>query len=411
MKILFIVPYVPNLVRVRPYNLIRYLVRQGHSVTLATLYSTNQEKNELEHLKNIVDQIIALPLPVSRSFLNVAQAVLSRDPLQTAYCWNPQLQHLIHHQLTDAKIPFDVVHIEHLRGVRYGLAIKEVARKMKTPLIWDSVDNITYLFKQSSVQSKRLINRWITRFELGRTARFETWVVDQFERVLVTSPNDRQAFIELNPSQKSQERIKVLPNGVDLEYFTPDAQIMRRPDTLVVTGKMSYHANVTMVMSFVQDILPLVWQSKPDVRLQIVGKDPPTQLQALNKDPRIEVTGTVPDVRPYLRQATIAVAPVPYGAGIQNKVLEAMACATPVISSSQAIAALTVEPDTEILVSDQPEVFAQKIVNLLDDSQLRTQIGKGGLEYVRRCHNWNSIVSDLVETYHVSNTSLKMRNF
>ena len=229
MKILFIVPYVPNLVRVRPYNLIRHLAGQGHSITLATLFSKEQEKAELEHLAPIVHQIIAQPLPVSRSLLNVIRAIPGREPLQAAYCWNSLFLKTIQQQISSAIPPFDAIHVEHLRGVRYGLALREVAREYQIPIIWDSVDNITYLFKQSSVKSKRLVNRWITRFELERTARYEGWVVDQFDRVLVTSPNDRQAFIDLRPSKNGSERIKVLPNGVDLEYFTPDDRIIRRP--------------------------------------------------------------------------------------------------------------------------------------------------------------------------------------
>jgi glycosyltransferase involved in cell wall biosynthesis len=223
--------------------------------------------------------------------------------------------------------------------------------------------------------------------------------MDQFERVLVTSPNDRQAFRDLRPAQDGGDRIQVLPNGVDLEYFSPDPRIIRRPATLVVTGKMSYHANITMALTLAQEIMPRVWQSRPDVRLQVVGKDPPAQLLALNKDPRIEVTGTVPDLRPYLCQATLAVAPVPYGAGIQNKVLEAMACATPVVTSSKAIAALSATPDEDIFVADQPDEFARKIVDLLENRERRNRLGQAGREYVQRCHNWNTIVSNLAEIY------------
>ena len=402
MRILFVVPYVPNLVRVRPYNLIRHLSRQGHTVTLATLYSNEQEKTELEQLRTEVQQIIAVPLSIWRSLMNVAWAVPGRGPLQAVYCWNPQLINSLIQDFHNTSAPYDVIHVEHLRGAKYGLALRQAAGRWQIPIIWDSVDNITYLFKQTSVQSKRWINRWITRFELGRTARYEAWLVDQFQRILVTSPNDRQAFLNLRPGQDGQDRVEVLPNGVDLEYFTPDTQAVRHPATLVVSGKMSYHANVTMVLALVNEIMPIIWQAMPEVRLQIVGKDPPQQLQELAKDPRIEVTGTVSDLRPYLRQATLAVAPVPYGAGIQNKVMEAMACATPVVTSTQAISALSTLPDVEIIVADQPEEFARKVIDLLRNEQLRKQIGQAGLEYVKRCHNWNSIATNLIDIYHLS---------
>jgi len=399
MKILFIVPYAPNLVRVRPYNLIRHLARQGHEVTVATLYSNTQEQKDLEQLKGEVHQVVAYPLPLWRSLWNSVAALPGRTPLQADYCWQTELSQNISRLLADGGQHFDVVHVEHLRGARYGLQINNAHSGIRVPVVWDSVDNITHLFKQSSVQSKRWINRWITRFELARTAHYESWLVDQFQRVLVTSPNDRQAFIDLRPGRDGPEKIKVLPNGVDLEYFIPAPQIEREPATLVVSGKMSYHANITMALVLAHEIMPRIWQHLPEVRLLVVGKDPPPQIQSLAGDPRIEVTGTVPDIRPYLYKATLAVAPVQYGAGIQNKVLEAMACATPVISSPQAISALTAQVGVDIEVADQPQDFAGKAISLLNDLDRRERIGKAGLQYVQRCHDWQNIVTQLAEIY------------
>ncbi len=132
---------------------------------------------------------------------------------------------------------------------------------------------------------------------------------------------------------------------------------------------MSYHANVTMVIHLVKDILPMVWNERPDVKLWIVGKDPPKEIRMLAKNSAICVTGTVDDIQAYLQQATIAVAPVAYGAGIQNKVLEAMACATPVIASSQAISALDVEASHDILVENDPMEFSKAILDLLANSE------------------------------------------
>lgn len=399
MKILFIVPYVPSLVRVRPYNLIRYLVQQEHEVTLATLYSNVQEETELKILETQVKRVLADPLPTWQSLWNVVRAIPSRQPLQSVYSWNPRLYAQINQLLSDPEVLYDVIHVEHLRGANYGIALQDAAVRRQIPIIWDSVDNISYLFKQSAIQSKSWINRWITRFEVGRTQQYESWLVRQFARVLVTSPNDRQAFLDLHPDGAGLNRVQVLPNGVDLDYFTPDLQVAREPATLVVSGKMSYHANITMVSALVEEIMPLIWQSIPDVRLQIVGKDPPPQLQALSQDSRIIVTGTVPDIRPYLRGATLAVAPVPYGAGIQNKVLEAMACATPVVTSAKAISALSTTPGVHLLVANQPRDFANQVVHILQNADLRAQIGQAGLEYVQRYHNWNSIVAQLVGIY------------
>jgi glycosyltransferase involved in cell wall biosynthesis len=136
---------------------------------------------------------------------------------------------------------------------------------------------------------------------------------------------------------------------------------------------MSYHANVTAASHLIQDIMPRIWKHRPEVKLLIAGKNPPRSLvelaasarkhepvsrrPAVASTPAVTVTGSVPDMRPYLNRATISVAPLLYGAGIQNKVLEAMACATPVVASPRAVSALSAQGWRDIVVADDPEVL------------------------------------------------------
>ena len=399
MKILFIVPYVPSLVRSRSYNLIRQLMIAGHEVTLGTLYSSNQEFHDIEKLQQDGWRVIAAPMPLWRSLWNVATALPGNTPLQAVYSWQPELGHALLKLINSEDPPFDVVHVEHLRGSKYGLALQNATLHTPLPIVWDSVDSITYLFKLTSTHSKSQKSRLVSRLEINRTEKMERWLVDQFQRIVVTSPVDRQAFLDLRPHKDGQEKIHVISHGVDLDYFTPDESIKRDPATLVISGKMSYHANVTMALALVEDIMPLIWEKLPDVRLVIVGKDPPSQIKALAKDPRVEVTGLVPDLRPYLRKATLAVAPVQYSAGIQNKLLEAMACGTPVISTSLCTSALRVKPGEDIILADSPHAFADQVVDLLNDPNRCSKIGQSGLEYVRRYHDWRGIASHLVGIY------------
>jgi glycosyltransferase involved in cell wall biosynthesis len=145
--------------------------------------------------------------------------------------------------------------------------------------------------------------------------------------------------------------------------------------------------------------MPHVWAARPDVKLWIVGKDPTSEIAALAENPNVTVTGFVEDIRPYLQQATVAVAPLTYGAGVQNKVLEAMACATPVITTHQAISALQIEAGQDVLVADQPEQFAQTILNLLNTPQQQEQVGQAGYRYVHTQHHWPNIVARLENIY------------
>jgi sugar transferase (PEP-CTERM/EpsH1 system associated) len=401
MDLLFLVPYVPNLIRVRPYNLIRSLTDRGHRVTLMTL--STGEGDELAKLKDHCHRIYAYDLPTWRSLYNALTALPTSTPLQAMYCWQPALAHRSTEIIKNGnkKVPYHVIHIEHLRGARYGLHLKEHLNNLdlQVPIVWDSVDCITHLFDQAAARSQKMVSRWLTRFELGRTRDYEGYLIGQFDRVLATSEVDKRALLSLAPVDSPPPNISILPNGVDLAYFTPDSRVAREDATLVVSGKMSYHANVTMVLFLANEILPLVWERKPEVKLWIVGKDPSNQIKNLPKDPAITVTGTIDDIRPYLRSATIAVAPIQYGAGIQNKVLEAMACGAPVISTSQAISALGAQPGQDLLVADQPAEFAGTILALLDDRERQRKLSVAGRRYVEQHHNWDHIAAQLEEIY------------
>jgi glycosyltransferase involved in cell wall biosynthesis len=410
MNILFVVPYVPSKIRVRPYSWIRYLSKQGHRITLFTICTNSGDHEALQELREYCDSIHQVDLPGWRSLVNCVLALPTRQPLQAVYSWDASLAERLYSSANQdgSNGSFDIIHVEHLRGARYGLDYIDRAgeRAMRLPVVWDSVDSISLLFRQAMVQSRSLFSRGVTRFELGRTEKYEGWLVDQFDNVLVTSSHDKQALQALGNGKGSGKQINVLPNGVDLEYFTPDSAGERQEKMVVLSGKMSYHANVTMVVEFIEHIMPLVWRQHADVKVWIVGKDPPSNLQAYAENPNVYVTGTVDDIRPYLRKAAVSASPIPYGAGIQNKVLEAMACGTPVVASEQAVSALDIQFDREVVVGRNSAEIAEKLVALLDSPQKRAEVGMAGRAYVERNHDWSAITEKLAEIYDESLTQL-----
>lgn len=403
MNILFVVPYVPNLIRVRPYNLIRFLAGRGNRVTLVTLWTDEQEKQGLKEMQQVCTEVYAFPMPAWRSMWNCVSVLPTSRPLQTAYSWNPELAEKARKLAVSGNGggDFDVIHVEHLRGVQYGLWLKSrLANSGRwLPVVWDSVDSISLLFRQAMVESKSLFSRNLTRFELGRTERYEGWLLSHFDRVLVTSPADQKALVDLAPIAGQATEVTVLRNGVDLEYFQPNPRVSREPASIVISGKMSYHANITMAINFVTQVMPLVWQERPEAKVYVVGKDPAPQVQALGGDPRVEVTGTVSDIRPYLWRASLAAAPIAYGAGIQNKVLEAMACGTPVVASGQAVSALELVPGQDVWVADAPADFASAILALLNDTPLRDRLATAGRAYVTNNHDWDLVAAQLETIY------------
>ena len=431
MDILFLTPYVPTPIRTRPYNLLKALAGRGHRITLLCIAQgegwlahrpSPEENTALEELRALGITAHAVVLPRLHSLLNCLRALPTPLPLQAVYCWSPALAYLLRRALSPepyalCPMPCSLLHIEHLRAARYGLWLQKQTR-LSIPVIWDSVDCISHLFEQSARASRSAFGRLVTRLELARTRRYEARLLHAFDRTLVTSPVDAAALSALSPQPHSPPSAPytlspvpyalssvpyalspapfVLPNGVDLAYFHPD-NIPRRPE-VVFSGKMSYHANITAALYLLDEVMPRVWRSRPDVHLTIAGSRPPRSIRARAGE-QVTVTGYAEDIRPFLQRAAVAVAPMPYGAGIQNKVLEAMACATPVVATPQAITALRVSPGTHLRVGKTPEELAAHILDLLEHPEAAETIGRAGRAYVEQYHNWQRVAQQLEGLY------------
>ncbi len=385
MRILFVTPYIPSLVRVRPYNLLRALVRRGHEVTLLALQPPGDEGEALPQLRKWCKAVHVVPHSRSQTLWNGIAALPGTLPIQAAYSHSPAFrqaaQNLLRHET------FDVAHVEHLRGAVLAETLGDL------PVVFDSVDSIALLFEKVLKDAPSLKSRFMAALDVARTRRFEGTLTERFRAVAVTSEADREALIALG---SAAEGITVVPNGVDLDYFQP-MPVERHPQRLVFTGKMSYHANIAAAQDLVEKIMPLVWEQQPHAQLQIVGKDPAPVIQLLGEHPNISVTGFVADMRPYLAEASLAVSTVRYGVGIQNKVLEAMAMKTPVVCSPQACSALTAVEGRDLLVGRTPEAIARHILELLASKEKREMLGAAGRRYVEQNQTWDR-AAELLET-------------
>lgn len=414
MRILFVTANPPSPIRVRPYQLIRSLVRRGHHVTVAAPTAGAAEAEDLARLQAMDGRlaVIAAPLSRPRRAFNLAAALPAGIPLQARYAWQPRLQAEIEHAVDTAAAshePFDLAHVEHLRASAYALRLRT-----RLPVVWDSVDCITDLFEQARAHSTSPVGRLMTALDVGRTRRYEGWLVGQFPAAVVTSERDRRMLVDLAQGARPASEhgpaaipapppIAVVPNGVDLDVFRPPASTAppRDPAALLFSGKLSYHANVTAARHLVEHIMPRVWAARPDARVVLAGAEPTRAVRALAAahPGRVEVTGRVPDLVPYLHRATVAVAPMVYAVGIQNKVLEAMATATPVVATPIATRALGAEPGRHLAVADTPAAFAAAILALLDDPARAAALGAAGRAYVEAHHTWDGAAAALEGVY------------
>jgi glycosyltransferase involved in cell wall biosynthesis len=392
MRILFLSPYVPSRIRVRSLNWVRTLGRRGHEVTLVALQPPGDDAGLMEELREVCTAVHVVPLARWRTLWNGLRALPADQPLQMAYSRSPQFARLV--RRLQAEQRFDVVHVEHLRGA----VLSEAVRK-GTPIIYDAVDSISLLFRHVLESPPNLKSRLMAMLDLGRTRRFEARLGERFDRVVVTSQADRDTLVALAKNGVDGRRDVVLPCGVDLAYFYYAAAQNREPATLIFTGKMSYHANVAAALDLTQKVMPRVWQEAPKTELWVVGKNPPRAVRALGADLRVTVTGTVPDIRPYLARATMAVCAIRYGVGIQNKLLEAMAMGTPVVCTPQACSALAVQPGRELLIGHTPDALARQALSLLGQVGRRAELGRAGRRFVEAHHSWETMTAKLEQVY------------
>lgn len=386
MRILFIAPYLPSLIRVRPFNFIKALARREHRISLLCLVQSRNEVNDLDHVESYCEKVETVYLHRMRSIANCL--VYSPFPvsLQAAYCFSSRMNEKVTQALQDHQ--FDVVHLEHIRAAHFLRSGMDVAS------VFDAVDCITSLYEQFSQHKPSWLGRWTSGVEYRKLRGHEPKEASKFDRVVVTSRKDKEDLQELAPALS----VDVISNGVDMEYFRPSDGIVETA-SIVFSGKMSYYANESAATFLCDEVMPRVKASEPGATLTIAGSSPSKRIQRYAIGHGIEVTGHVPDMRVCLRNARVAACPVSVGAGVQNKVLEAMAMGKPVVATSKACQALSVVDGEHVLIADQQEDFAEALVRIIRDDDLAGRLGRNGREYVDNNHNWNEKARQLEETY------------
>jgi polysaccharide biosynthesis protein PslH len=188
-----------------------------------------------------------------------------------------------------------------------------------------------------------------------------------------------------------QNVLGAVPTGVDCDYFQPNAQPAAKP-VLAFLGAMDWDANQDAVLWLIEAILPRVWEQVPETEFRVIGRNPPARMQALSAaEPRIRFTGTVPDVRPFMREATAMVLPLRIGGGTRIKIYEAMAMGVPVVSTAIGAEGLDVQHDRNILLADTAEDFAKATLLALTNSPRAAEIARAAREHVAANYSWSRV--------------------
>jgi sugar transferase (PEP-CTERM/EpsH1 system associated) len=221
-----------------------------------------------------------------------------------------------------------------------------------------------------------------------RMRRIEREQCLRFDQVVAVSPEDAAVFRQ----QYGVERVSSVPTGVDTEFFHPSGAVAQRPSSIVFTGSMDWMPNEDGMVFFVEEVLPLVERAVPEVSLTIVGRNPTARVNALARGhPRITVTGTVPDVRPFLEGASVVVVPLRIGGGTRIKIYEAMGMERAVVSTTIGAEGLDVVDGEHILLADSPTAFAEATIALLRSPDRASAIGRSAATHVRTHFGWASV--------------------
>lgn len=228
--------------------------------------------------------------------------------------------------------------------------------------------------------------RMYLRQQWQRVAGYEAEQCRGVDQVVTVSVDDS----ELIRRQYGAERVGEVPTGVDTDSIRPSGNVAREPGHLVFLGAMDWLPNEDGVGFLLDEILPRVRAERPDVRVSLVGRNPSSRLRAMaERTPGVEVTGTVPDVRPYLERASIMIVPLRIGGGTRLKILEGMAMELPVVSTTIGAEGLPLVPGEHILLADSGADFAKAILELLSDPTGAAALGARGADLVRSRHGWD----------------------
>ncbi len=388
MRVLFVTPYVPSRIRVRPFHLIKSLSSM-HEISLVSLLCDPYERELGKEVTDYCASIDYVRLPKWQAYANCVRALPTLVPLRVAYYQSPAFSQRILQVIRERHI--DVVHGELIKVVP---ALRAVLVREHIPILYDSVDAISsYLFQQWS-SATNLFQKGFIYTELKKMRRYERQSLSAFDQVIITSPYDRDYLAQLGVAPY----IQVIPNGVDSEFFTPPI-VPREADSLVFCAKLDYYPNSQAILNFCDKMLPLIWKHRPQVRLTIVGNNPPEAVRKLSVDERITVSGYVPDIRSYLGKASVVVVPLLMAAGIQNKVLEALAMGAPIVATPVACRALNAEHGEHLLIAEEADAYAQSVLRLLEDAQLASNLSQAGRQLVERYYRWPEIAYELTALY------------
>lgn len=342
--------------------------------------------------EGVFNEIVIMPDPPAPSWWSKQVHRLRQEPHFVTRYRSPAYHAEQCRKIQDLFVQgkFDVIYADGLIIAQYV-----IDSGLQCPAIIDLHDSLTMLYSRTMQVERRWLRKLALYAETRSIERWEKSLSRMFGLIITNSRVDEVFVKALNPSA----RTLTIGNGVDSEFFGP-LDVESDMSIVLFTGVMNYGPNEDAAIYFCDAILPLIQERYPQVQFWVVGKDPTEKVQMLAQRPGVHVTGGVPDIRPYVASAGVFVCPVRYGAGIKNKILAALAMRKAVVATCVSVEGLDLRENEDVVVADEPNVFAAKVMQLMEDPAYARRLGQNGQAFVKGKYSWESSAKLLEEALH-----------
>ncbi len=373
--------------RIRTYQMLCALARE-HTVTYLCLDDGCAAPDALDRSREYAQETVAVPFaPTVKGSLSFYCALFANLFSPLPYAIARYKSTAFRQQVTRLAATADLVICDFLTPL---INVEEALQK-RAVLFQHNVEAM--IWKRHAMVPQNLLRRIYMQVQWKRMERFESAACRRFAHVVAVSKSDAQVFRDDYGVTSASD----VPTGVDLEYFSAGAESARNPEELMFVGSMDWMPNDEGIRWFAAEVFTLVQQQIPGARLTVVGRSPSGAMRALAaQNPAIEVTGTVPDVRPYLQRAALSVVPLRIGGGTRLKIYEAMAAGTPIVSTTIGAEGLPVLHGEHLLLADSPAEQAAAIVQLLRQPTEARRLALNARAYVEQHCSWDAVTRQFI---------------
>jgi sugar transferase (PEP-CTERM/EpsH1 system associated) len=371
--------------KIRSYSILKELAK-AHEVTVFNFYAAHQGDVH-SGLNGRFEEVINLPLPIATNrgiceLASWARNVFSSAPHTVSKYCRPEVKARMRELLANQK--FDVIICD------FVVAAAAIPWEIDCPKVMFTHNVEALIWKRHFEVSRNPLWKMASWGEYQKMIRFEKHFLNKSEHVLTVSEADKDFFSDFI----DRSRMTVISTGVDTEYFRADSG-NEKPNSLVFTGSMDWMPNEDGVLYFLRSVLPLVRREIPQVSFTVVGRKPSDKLRAAAaSEMRVHVTGTVDDIRPYVREGAVYVVPLRIGSGTRLKIFEAMAMGKAIVSTTLGAEGLPITDGGDIAIADSPEEFSRKVCALLRDSGERRRLGSAARQLVEQHYSWLSVAAE-----------------